>query len=558
MKKVFALLAVLWPALTGFAQTVRSIEETVVLRSDGSAQVTQVWDVNIVSGTEWYLPFENLGPMKITDLSVSENGEEFISEGEHWNPDWTRERKRGRSGIVRKRDGVELCWGQGDYGDHVWTVRYTISGLVMRMEDDCSGLYFTFVNPGLSAPPRKVRLSILDGSGGAGGAWTAENVRVWGFGSDSEIRVEDGGIRAESLAPFTRSSAMTVLVRFAPELFTPAVSSGKTFESLQKKAFEGSDYGEEKMSLGEILFVAFFFFVLAVLLPGLLIAFLVGYYLLGRKYKKRIFGVRRIKGWSRDIPVGGDIAAAYYALSEGDRMPGSNLSNRLIGAYFLRWVLDGRVSVQPVPGKKDRVNLAFGPEADIEDPVEREVYRMAYAASGDNHILEAGEFERWSKKNFTRVSELPERAKARGRKWFAERDLFGKGDRCNEAGRQEACRIVQFKNYLTDFTLSKQRGTSEVALWQDYLVFAALFGISDKVAKEFERLYPAEFTEFAQARGISPTVLRNTVRTSDNISSATMRNAVAERAARTGGSGGHFSTGGGGGSFGRSFGGGSR
>ena len=558
MKKVFALLAVLWPALTGFAQTVRSIEETVVLRSDGSAQVTQVWDVNIVSGTEWYLPFDNLGPMKITDLSVSENGEEFISEGEHWNPDWTRERKRGRSGIVRKRDGVELCWGQGDYGDHVWTVRYTISGLVMRMEDDCSGLYFTFVNPGLSAPPRKVRLTILDGSGGAGGAWTAENVRVWGFGSDSEIRVEDGGIRAESLSPFTRSSAMTVLVRFAPELFTPAVSSGKTFESLQKKAFEGSDYGEEKMSLGEILFVAFFFFVLAVLLPGLLIAFLVSYYLLGNKYKKRIFGVRRIKGWHRDIPVGGDIAAAYYVLREGDRMPVAKLSDRLIGAYFLRWVLGGRVGVLPDPKKGGRVNLSFEQEAAFTDPVENEVYRMARAASGDNLILEAGEFEKWSKKSYKRVSDLPDRAKLHGSTWFAERKLLEKSDSCNEAGKQAAREVVEFRNYLEDFTLSRQRGTAEVALWQDYLVFAALFGISDKVAKEFERLYPAEFSEFTQQRGMTPVVLRDTVRVSDNISVAAMRNAAAEKAARTSGGGGGFSRGGGGGSFGGSFGGGSR
>ena len=118
--------------------------------------------------------------------------------------------------------------------------------------------------------------------------------------------------------------------------------------------------------------------------------------------------------------------------------------------------------------------------------------------------------------------------------------------------------VVEFRNYLEDFTLSRQRGTAEVALWQDYLVFAALFGISDKVAEEFERLYPAEFSEFTQQRGMTPVVLRDTVRVSDNISVAAMRNAAAEKAARTSGGGGGFSRGGGGGSFGGSFGGGSR
>lgn len=556
-KKVFALLTLLWTALAGFAQEVRSIEQTVVLRDDGSAQVTQVWDVTVVSGTEWYLPFENLGPLDITGLSVSENGMEFVSEGDRWDTDRTREQKRGRCGIVRKRGGVELCWGQGDYGDHVWTVRYTISGLVLRMEDGWNGLYFTFVNPGLSAPPKRVRLTIRNGCE-AGAPWTAENTRVWGFRSEGEIHVEDGEIRASSLAPFGRNSAMTVLVRFDPELFSPAVSYDRTFEELQQLAFEGSDYGEEKMSLGEFLFVAFFFFVLAILLPGLLVWFLVSYYLLGRKYKKRIFGESRIKGWYRDIPVEGNIPAAYYALSEGDRIPGTALSNRLIGAYFLRWVLGGRVGVLPDPGKDGHVNLSFGQEAAFDDPVENELYRMVRAASGDNLILEPGEFEKWSKKSFQRVSALPERVKARGRGWFSERNLMERPGVCNEAGRQAARQVVEFRNYLEDFTLSRQRGTAELALWRDYLVFAALFGISDKVAKEFERLYPAEFAEFTQSCGMDPLILYRMMRTSENISAATMRNAAAEKAARSGGGGGGFSVGGGGHSFGGSFGGGSR
>lgn len=559
MKK-FLILSVLflWAAQAGFAQEIRSIEENVVLRDDGSAQVTQVWDVTVVSGTEWYLPFDNLGPMDITDLSVSENGVEYISEGDRWDTDRSREQKRGRCGIVRKRGGVELCWGQGDYGDHVWTVRYTITGLTMRMADGYNGLYFTFVNPGLSAPPRRVRLTILNGCE-SGAAWTPENTRVWGFRSESEIYVEDGAIRAESLAPFGRNSAMTVLVRFDPELFTPAVSYEKTFGEVQQKAFEGSDYADEEMTFWEKVIV---FLVLLVFVPlplGFLAGFLISYHLLGNKYKKRIFGAKKITGWSRDIPVEGNLPAAYYALREGDRMPASALSNRLIGAYFLRWVLGGQVGVLPDPKKNGRVNLSFGQEATFSDPVEGEVYRMARAASGDNLILEAGEFERWSKKSYKRVSDLPERAKLRGRKWFAERNLLLQSDRCNEAGQQAARQVVEFKNYLDDFTLSKQRGTAEVALWQDYLVFAALFGISDKVAKEFERLYPAEFAEFTQSRGMSsPVILYDTMRVSNNISAAAMRNAAAEKAARSGGSGGGFSVGGGGGSFGGSFGGGSR
>ena len=80
MKRFLILLFFLTAALGAAAQQIRDIDETVVIRADGSARITQVWDVTVVSGTEFYLPFDNLGPMDITDLSVSENGEPFYEE----------------------------------------------------------------------------------------------------------------------------------------------------------------------------------------------------------------------------------------------------------------------------------------------------------------------------------------------------------------------------------------------------------------------------------------------------------------------------------------------
>ena len=97
-------------------------------------------------------------------------------------------------------------------------------------------------------------------------------------------------------------------------------------------------------------------------------------------------------------------------------------------------------------------------------------------------------------------------------------------------------------------------------------MLAALFGIADKVAKQFEKLYPAQFAEFTQTARLNTTMFHDLMRVSNNVSASSMRNAMAEKAARSGGGGGgwsgggggHFSGGGGGGSFGGSFGGGSR
>lgn len=572
MRKLLLSLLALCLAASGFAQRIRDIDETVVIREDGSARITQVWDVSVVSGTEFYLPFDNLGPMDIYDLSVSEHGRLFVSEGDGWDTDRTLEEKSGHCGIVRKSNGVELCWGQGSYGDHVWTVCYTVKGLVMKM-GDYDGLYFSFVNPGLSAPPQHVKVMILNESGGP--AWTSDNVKVWGFRSDSEIFVEDGAIRAESKSPFGSNSAMTVLVRFDSGLLAPAVTYSQDFEKVQKRAFKGSDYKKNRFmdTLGDIgsfiLFVIIFLFSpTGMFLLGVLyfIYLFFTYYVLGMKYKKSIYGQStKISGWARDVPLGGSIPAAYYILSKGDRMESKNISNNLIGAYFLKWVLDRHVTVLPDPKKATRVNLSFEREAHFSEPVENDLYKMVREASGDNLILEEGEFEKWSKKSFNKVSNLPGREQTRGLKWLQDHHLMLRDGYCNPEGQEEARRLIQFRNFMDDFTLNRERGAIEVGVWRDYLVFAALFGIADKVAKEFQRLYPAQFTEFAQGFGLDSTSIYNMMRVSDNISATAMRNAVAEKAAHSSsggggwsGGGGSFSSGGGGGSFGGSFGGGSR
>ena len=211
MKKLITTLLILILSVpAAFSQQIRDIDETVVLHRDGSARVTQVWDVEAVDGTEFYLPFDHLGPLDITDLLVSEGGVPFVPEGDGWETGRTREAKRGRCGVVRKSDGVELCWGIGEYGDHVWTVSYTVKGLVMQL-DSCAALYFSFVNPGLMSPPQHVKVVLVNETGGP--AWTPDNVKVWGFGSDSESFVEDGAIRAESLSAFGSDDRVTALVR---------------------------------------------------------------------------------------------------------------------------------------------------------------------------------------------------------------------------------------------------------------------------------------------------------------------------------------------------------
>jgi hypothetical protein len=553
MKRLLlTVLAVLAGTLAVYAQSIRDIDIRAVVQQDGSARITQVWDVTVTSGTEWYVPVENLGKMSITDLSVRENGLAFHNEGRHWDVDRSLAEKAGRCGIVEKRNGVELCWGQGSYGPHVWTAEFTAHGLVQSFTD-ADGFNFQFVNPGLLAPPQHVKVTLVNGTGGP--EWTYDNTRVWGFGSYGDINVVDGAIVYESLEPFSSGSSVIILARFEKGLFTPAVSQDSSFDELREKALKGSSYGEndrEKNFLMVLFALIFGGGLFAAIRAAVLQA-------LGYKYKKSMYGKTKITEWFREAPLKGNLFASSYVLDNGWRFTGPASSKNLIGALFLRWVLDGKVKVQPDPKKAKRVNLAFSPGVEFDDDVEGALYNMALDASGGNLLLESGEFEKWSEKNYKKFLAWPDRAKARGRSILHERNLLQNGSTTNDDGKVEACRVVEFKNFLNDFTLHQERGAGEVGLWKDYLVFAQLYGIADKVAEQFQKLYPKEFQELSESVGVNPNDMMRTIRVNNNMTTSAMNRAVGKyQAGSIKGTGGHTSFGGGGGFSGGGFGGGSR
>ena len=554
MKRLLlTVLAALAGTCAVYAQSLRSIDIRAVLNPDGSARITQVYDATVVDGTEMYIPITNLGEMTVGDLTVRENGLAYHNEGRRWDTDRSLSEKAGRCGIIEKRNGVELCWGKTSYGDHVWTIEYTVTGLVQSFTD-ADGFNFMFVNPGFDAPAQHVKVTLVNGTGGP--QWTYDNTRVWGFGSYGDINVmDDGTIVYESSEPFSYESKVIELVRFEKGLFQPEIERDMSFDELKENALDGSSYGEDDKA------ETFFKWLMAILVGGSLLASLRAAVLqaLGYKYKKSMYGKTKITEWFREAPMGGNLFASSYVLDNGWRFAGPASSKNLIGALFLRWILDGKVKAMPDPDKPKRVNLAFTPGLTFDDDVEGALYNMAVEASGGNLLLESGEFEKWSEKHYKQFLAWPDRAKARGRSILHEKNLLQHGSTTNKDGQEQACRVVEFKNFLNDFTLSKERGAGEVGLWKDYLVFAQLYGIADKVAEQFQKLYPKEFEELSRSVGMDPTAMQRTIRMNNMTTTSAMNRATSKyQAGSIKGTGGHTSFGGGGGFSGGGFGGGGR
>ena len=225
----------------------------------------------------------------------------------------------------------------------------------------------------------------------------------------------------------------------------------------------------------------------------------------------------------------------------------------------LRMIQKGALT--SVRNAKGKVELVLGDAAKAVELGEHyvELRDMLSTAAGDDGILQENEFRRWARKHTGTLTAWGDSVVAEGRRWLAEKDLM-RGDRSTEAGIAEARNLLGLKKYLSEFTLVSERETPEVVLWQDYLTFATLFGIADKVAAQLKEINADIYRETVGGNDISVTETIYLSRFISRSIQSAVRAAEARAAAQSAsnGFGGSSSFGGGGGFSGGGFGGGSR
>ena len=569
---ILACLAFLIPAT---AQEIRSLDILVTFNPDGSAEVNQLWKVNVVRGTEWYIPIENLHGIEVDSLKVWENSIPFASDGHHWNSDRTREEKTRRCGIIDKADGVELCWGQGALGDHEWLVSYQLRNLVQGY-DDFDGFNHMFVNPEMVAGVDSLWMYFRQGEGFEK-KWTPEDTKFWGFGFDGNLEWarDTSGVVVTNDGPMSIFDDVVVMMQFNKGVFQPAlVNMDDTFEKHRDRALEGSDYYEPERDVwGEVIawillivICLVFCWPVVVLVIGL-IAMIPFKKLFLPPLKKKYFGAGRVNSYWRDVPLDGDLPAAWWLYKHGTRDEIDKTTD-VMGALFLRWILGGRLNVVR-DQESSQVNLAIANKEDLpDDEFEKTVFRAICSAAGANGILEAGELKKAAQQSGSAIKDIVSTLNKYGKSYLTRNNLL-LGNSCTEQGKQKAAELVGIKNFLNDFTLSKERYAEEVKLWKEYLVYAQFHGIASKVANQFSKLIPKDLA----SAGFDTTQILRAISTTASYSSRLFTPPAPPRRSyssyssgssshssytRSSGGGGYSSHSGGGGHSGGGRGGGSR
>lgn len=545
------------------SNTINSISMDIYIDKTGNAHVTEKWRANLTEGSEGYKPYYNLGTSEIKDFQVMMENQKFTSLA-NWDVEASFYDKKYKNGINYNGSATELCWGISDYGSHTYTLTYTITNFVSAL-NDTDMAYWTLIPYELSSKPGQVDIKIYTDEP------FADTLDVWGFGNYGGLAYvddTDGAIYMSSEGTLESNEYMTILVKFPKGIFEPQNKIEANFDYYLNMANEDSKKYEtpfrEKVLNFIILLIPFLIFGVVFVVVIIELVKNAGCKTIGGR--KIYFGKRANlptePKYFRDIPVDKNINKAYWLATAYNLRKNET---DVLGAYLLDWINKDYITIEKVVKdgmfkSKEEQHLILKPSKDLPlEGVSLRLYDMLISASKDG-VLEPREFDNWCSKNYTKIfdwfddvlNEAYNEWSGEGRfpettykKWW----MTIKNKTIDDYLYEQATYLKGLKNFLNDFSNIKDREAIEVKLWQEYLVFAQIFGIAKKVAQEFKRLYPDVIPDTSYG-----TILF--VHSMSRHSMASAQSARSKAESYSSGGGGFSAGGGGGGSFGGGGGGG--
>src|SRR5690625_1390654 len=546
----------------------------VFINDDGSANITETRIADLSEGTENYIVIENLGKSTIQNFSVTENGQQY-EYVDNWNIDASREEKTFKNGIINTSDGYELAWGIGDYGRHEYVLQYTITDFIKQV-DDAQMLFWQFVNPGTNIPPENVTVEIE-----ANKQISAGEEGIWAFGYHGDIHIVDGKVIANSSQPLSSDNYVTILVEFNQGVFSTNDILSRTMRDVKEEAFVGSDYDlDEALGTGgasdssksgggsgkEISVNTVFIIVLVIV--GLLVfggiafvIFIIVVFILSRgtEVKPERFRRKYKDEYYRDYPA----ESFLYVYYIGYKMGASDFKT-VLTALLLRWMKEERIRIEEAEVgtlfKRNQTTI-FIQNSDMGSRnLEGELFNMLVRAADKDGALSQSRLSSWAQRNQERLFKWEKRLRNASARYLEKQGQASSRQRriifnkvtifsLTTSGEELEANMYRYINYLHDYSLLHEHDAVNVMIWDEIMVWAGFFGITEEVMKQFKAIYPKyEEESLFREKNVA---MATAVATQTNKARSTY-------ASRSSGGGGSASIGGGGGSFGGGSGGGTR
>ena len=536
MKRVLILALLLLEVIGVWARPqLHDLDIRVVLYKNGDALISETRKMTIDSeGTECYIGLANMGQSVIKDLTVTdETGARYVYTD--WDVSESRSWKQYKCGIVTTKRCYELCWGLGAEGERTYTTTYIMTGLVRGYPDACA-IRHVFLDTAVLPKPEHARVAITTADTTM--VISDETCGLWGFKFQGELWFENGYMMAETTEPMNSEAGLYLMARFPKEMFEPTIWEEDSFEDKKEEAFEGSDYeydeDEDGMSCFEWLMFILVYGGAALLVIGSVVWRIYSVWSAKRKLNKNLL-------WYRDIPLNGNLQEANKILNAYKYF--NSDYNNLMSACILKLISMGIITIETKPNHKGKMEPNFVihdyKEIDKQPVLMRQLYKIFKESAGSDRVLEP-----WELKSYMRSTSHQSVIDQFVTTLHAKKDLSKYPP--TDKGVNE---VFGLRKFLKEFTLLDERELKEVTLWKDYMIYATLFGIADKVIKEMKQVNPAYFDMDRVASQMADDMTLPLIYSTLQRSTSSAVAAKAAREHRAHGGGGHSSWGGGGGGF---------
>ncbi|MDD5865693.1 MAG: DUF2207 domain-containing protein [bacterium] len=560
---IFLLFIILTPVVVFAKNNIYSKDAKIYIDQNGNAHFTETWDVKGEDGTEWYIPLTNLGKSEISNFTVQMDGK--LLKFKNWDIDESLSEKAGYYGYNYISNGVELCFGKTDFERHKFVIKYTISNFVFTTDDAdvINWRIFEYQNEKTKWTNFTAEISSYYSF--------PDTLDVWGYGYKGYAYVKDGIIQMSNEGAMG-TNYVVLLAKFPKGTFNTNVSYNEyqTFDDVYQKNEEGTfdyDYEEDNKSFFSKLINFIISAINTLLFP---VIFIIAIFSsiksqYGYKNDKKI-KIKEIPMF-REIPCNKDI---YYA---NTLLYLNNIDYKeanIIGAIILKWIKQDKIAYikKEKSFSKDESVLDLTKNPTFDNEFEQKLFDIMYKASKDGY-LENKELEKWCRNNYSKFFDLFKdkindninllTTEGKIRKRIDRKECKSKNVMSDEI-YEDSIKLYGLKKFLVEFSQINTKETIEVKLWDEYLMFAYLFGIADKVSKQLKNLYPEYMAQQLENNNLDfDTIIFINSISSRSVSAASSARSAAQ--SYSSGGGGFSSGGGGGGSFGgggSSSGGGSR
>lgn len=545
------------------ANNISKISMDIYIDKNGDAYITETWNAYLNEGTEGYRYYGNLGNSEILDYSVSDSKTNYTSFNSYgsWDINASFNEKAYKYGIYDAGDHKELCFGISNYGSNIYTLKYKISGFVGTTEDS-DIVYWELIPRDLDVDSAYIKIY--------SDFRFEDTLDVWGYGNYGGYAYVYDGYIEMSNEDLSSSDYMTILVKFDKGTFNTTNVIGNDFDHYYEMAEDGAEHYSEKGSVIGAIFSILFSLIYSIFWVVIVYTIIKSAKNADLKSGSSVldFGVKGKRlpkdvELFRELPCGKDIYRAYWVANNYNLM---KKKTDFLGAILLKWIKQGKIRIESktvgMIFKKEDTTIVFNQDIGLDTDLETDLYNYMYTASKDG-ILEGKEFERWCSNNYSKILKWfdkvldyeNEKLEAEGKLVKEEKTTLkifkSYVYKVDESMYQEAIYMKGLKKFFDEFENMKDKEAIEVTLWEEYLMYAQIFGVADKVAKQFKELYPDVITD----QTYNSMIFVNSVSRTGMVSATTARSRAQSYSS---GGGGFSSGGGGGGSFGSGGGGGFR